>query len=175
MENVSSALWNASLPFYVEGGRPGTGSHRHVEYTEFEEKEKALKGTVEEDEKKFKVSFGAKQFKPEEIKIRLSEDQLIVEGVQESQGDEGYFSRRFIRQYTLPKNVDVQSFKSRYSKDGILCIEAEKLEQTEPEEKFIKIETEAEGKVKLITIKGILWLARGVIKILIWVFGIGNI
>ena len=52
---------------------------------------------IEENDKKVKVSFGTNRFKPEEIKVRLAEDQLIVEGVQDVSGDEGYVSRRFVR------------------------------------------------------------------------------
>ena len=117
------------------------GTTKPVNGTGNVEAEKSFKGAIEEDEGKFKVSFGTKRFKPEEIKVRLSQNQLTVEGVQEVDNDEGCFSRRFIRQYALPKNVDVHSFTSRFSKDGVLTIEAAKL-QTEPDEKFIEIETE---------------------------------
>ena len=80
------------------------------------------------------------KFKPEEITIRSENGELVVEGKQEAKSD-GYSTRHFVRSYSLPRNIDRDSFKSRLSKEGILSIEAKKLEK--PEEKdFIKIETE---------------------------------
>lgn len=87
------------------------------------------------------MSFDVSKFKPEEITIRSENGGLVVEGKQEAKSDDGYSTRHFVRLYSLPRNIDRDSFKSRLSKEGILSIEAKKLEK--PEEKdFIKIETE---------------------------------
>ena len=97
MENFFPAMWRNSSPFYSEYSHPGKCRHQYMEFTEFEERdparktqegkskkpEEALDSDIEENDKKFKVSFGTKRFKPEEIKVRLAEDQLIVEGVQD--------------------------------------------------------------------------------------------
>lgn len=90
------------------------------------------------------MSFDVSKFKPEEITIRSENGALVVEGKQEVKSDDGYSTRHFVRSYSLPRNIDRDSFKSRLSKEGILSIEAKKLEKLEkPEEKdFIKIETE---------------------------------
>jgi len=57
-------------------------------------------------------------------------------------GEDGFSSRHFVRAYSLPRNVDHDSFTSRLSKEGILSIEAKKLQKAEAKDNFIKIETE---------------------------------
>ena len=87
------------------------------------------------------VSFNVSKFKPEEITIRSEDGELVVEGKQDVQSEDGYSTRHFVRAYSLPRNIDRDSFKSRLSKEGILSIEAKKLHKPEGED-FIKIETE---------------------------------
>ena len=97
---------------------------------------------VVEDHENFKVSFDTSKFKPEELTIRSEDGELLVEGKQEIKSDDGYSTRQFVRTYSLPRNIDRDSFTSRLSKEGILSIEAKKLQKPEPEENIIKIETE---------------------------------
>lgn len=97
---------------------------------------------VVEDRDNFKVSFDVSKFKPEELTIRSEDGELLVEGKQEIKSDDGYSTRHFVRTYSLPRNIDRDSFTSRLSKEGILSIEAKKLQKLEAEENFIKIETE---------------------------------
>ena len=95
------------------------------------------------------MSFDVSKFKPEEITIHSENGELVVEGKQEAKSDDGYSTRHFVRSYSLPRNIDRDSFKSRLSKEGILSIEAKKLEK--PEEKdFIKIETENWSLLRLL-------------------------
>lgn len=99
---------------------------------------------VVEDRDSFKVSFDVSKFKPEEITIRSEDGELVVEGKQEVKNEEGFSTRHLVRAYSLPRNIDHDSFKSRLSKDGILSIEAKKLQQTEAKDNYIKIEKEEE-------------------------------
>ena len=94
-----------------------------------------------DDRESFKVSFDVSKFKPEEITIRSEDGELLVEGKQEAK-NEGYSTRHFVRSYSLPRNIDRDSFQSRLSKEGILSIEAKKLQKPEAKDNFIKIETE---------------------------------
>lgn len=105
------------------------------------EAQKSAENLVE-DRDSFKVSFDVSKFKPEEITIRSEDGELVVEGRQEVKSDEGYSTRHFVRAYSLPRNIDRDSFKSRLSKDGILSIEAKKLQQAEAKDNYIKIEKE---------------------------------
>ena len=95
-----------------------------------------------QDPDSFKVSFDVSKFKPEEITVRSEDGELVVEGKQEVKSEEGYSTRHFVRTYSLPRNVDHDSFTSRLSKEGILSIEAKKIQKPEAQENFIKIETE---------------------------------
>lgn len=95
-----------------------------------------------DDRESFKVSFDVSKFKPEEITIRSEDGELLVEGKQEAKNEEGYSTRHFVRSYSLPRNIDRDSFQSRLSKEGILSIEAKKLQKPEAKDNFIKIETE---------------------------------
>lgn len=151
------SLWESwYTPWYTKP-RVGT-SYTYIEFVETgrgrpkkksctDEKEPATKSEqktqeeLKEDHDTFKVSFDVSKFKPEEITIRSENGELVVEGKQEAKSDDGYSTRHFVCSYSLPRNIDRDSFKSRLSKEGILSIEAKKLEK--PEEKdFIKIETE---------------------------------
>ena len=96
-----------------------------------------------EDADSFKVSFDVSKFNPEEITVRTEDGELVVEGKQELKSEDGYSTRHFVRSYSLPRNIDRDSFKSRLSKDGLLSIEAKKLQQSEPTDNFIKIEKDA--------------------------------
>lgn len=95
-----------------------------------------------DDRESFKVSFDVSKFKPEEITIRSEDGELLVEGKQDVKNEEGYSTRHFVRSYSLPRNIDRDSFQSRLSKEGILSIEAKKLQKPEAKDNFIKIETE---------------------------------
>lgn len=97
-----------------------------------------------EDHDSFKVSFDVSKFKPEEITVRSERGELVVEGKQEVKNEDGCSTRHFVRAYSLPRNIDRDSFQSRLSKDGILSIEAKKLQRTEAKDNHIKIETEVD-------------------------------
>ena len=101
-----------------------------------------LHENIKEDTESFKVSINVSSFKPEEITVRSEDGELVVKGNQEVESNEGYSTRHFVRAYSLPKNIDHGSFTSRLSKEGILSIEAKKLQKPDAEGNFIKIETE---------------------------------
>ena len=67
------------------------------------------------------------QFKPDELKVSVVDDFLVVEGKHEERGDEhGSISRQFNRRYKLPSDVDHQALVSKLSSDGVLSLEAPK-------------------------------------------------
>lgn len=126
---------------YVEFTETGQDTAKKDDKGGVKEAKKSSENVVE-DRDSFKVSFDVSKFKPEEITIRSEDGELVVEGKQEAKSDEGYSTRHFVRAYSLPRNIDRDTFKSRLSKDGILSIEAKKLQQTEEKDNYIKIETE---------------------------------
>ncbi|XP_022203261.2 alpha-crystallin A chain [Nilaparvata lugens] len=82
---------------------------------------------IEEDSNNFKVNLDVQQFKPEEISVKLSDDNIVIEGKHEERKDQhGFISRQFCRRYKLPENVDLQKLESRLSSDGVLQLIAPK-------------------------------------------------
>ena len=75
----------------------------------------------------FKLSIDVKQFKPEELKVKVVDDCVVVEGKQESLGDDKkYCSHQFVRRYALPKDCDVGKVMSTLTPDGVLTVSVSK-------------------------------------------------
>ncbi|KAH1011315.1 hypothetical protein HUJ04_000716 [Dendroctonus ponderosae] len=102
--------------------------------------EKDTSITVDHDH--FQAKIDVQQFKPEEISVKLNNDNTItVEGKHEEKQDEhGFVSRHFVRRYKLPEDCDFKKLKSALSSDGVLSISApKKPEQKQVEYKHIPI------------------------------------
>ncbi|KAJ8922845.1 hypothetical protein NQ315_007880 [Exocentrus adspersus] len=98
--------------------------------------------TVSLDKNKFQANLDVQQFKPEEITVKLSGDNVVtIEGKHEEKQDEhGFISRHFVRKYVLPKNCDVGQLQSKLSSDGILTITAPTVDAKGVEHKTIPIQ-----------------------------------
>lgn len=89
----------------------------------------------------FKVTFDVEQFKPNEVKVKVQDNMVIVEGKHEEKEDEhGFISRHFVRRYSLPKEIDVSQLSSTLSSDGVLTIKAPTLALEEKSERIIEVE-----------------------------------
>nr|QIB84797.1 HSP23.1 [Nilaparvata lugens] len=96
--------------------------------------------TIEADKHNFKVNLDVQQFKPEEISVKLTGNDLIIEGKHEERQDKhGFVSRQFTRRYTLPENVDLEKLESKLSSDGILSLVAPKKVEKSNNERAIPI------------------------------------
>jgi HSP20 family molecular chaperone IbpA len=70
-----------------------------------------------------KVTLNLKNFKPNEISVKLVDQSLVVCAEHEEKPDEsGYIFRRIKRRYYLPPNVDFDNLKATRSDDGTLVI-----------------------------------------------------
>ena len=95
----------------------------------------------------FQVDLDVHGFAPQDLNITVTDDKtLTVSAKHEEKSDDGLnvSSRSFSRSFSIPKDVQVQDFKSKLAKDGkTLRIEApvkrEKKEKTE-EPKEVPIE-----------------------------------
>ncbi|RZC40371.1 HSP20 and/or Crystallin domain containing protein [Asbolus verrucosus] len=85
--------------------------------------------TVSVDKDKFQVNLDVQQFKPEEITVKVTGENVVtVEGKHEEKEDEhGFISRHFVRKYVLPKGHDIDRIESKLSSDGVLTISAPKI------------------------------------------------
>lgn len=83
--------------------------------------------TVASKKDEFKVTLDVQQFKPDEIKVKVVDDYVVVEGKHEEREDKhGYVSREFCRKYKLPPNVKAEAITSNLSSDGLLSIQCPK-------------------------------------------------
>ncbi|CAG0891613.1 unnamed protein product [Cyprideis torosa] len=96
---------------------------------------------VKNQSDKFEVALDVTGFEPNELKVRVQDRVVTIEGKHEEKEDEhGFISRQFCRRYVVPEGVQVENVTSRISSDGILTVSAPKL--TSNESKDVKVEIE---------------------------------
>uniref|UniRef100_A0A915K155 SHSP domain-containing protein n=1 Tax=Romanomermis culicivorax TaxID=13658 RepID=A0A915K155_ROMCU len=101
---------------------------------------------VRNDADKFSVNMDVGHFAPEEIKVKVVDNNLIVDGKHEEKSDEhGFISRSFKRRYILPKDVDPATLTSNLTDRGVLRIEAPKKALEQPKERPIPIQRGGDG------------------------------
>ncbi|GFY54738.1 alpha-crystallin B chain [Trichonephila inaurata madagascariensis] len=93
-------------------------------------KKKAMSSGVSEvknDKKQFTISLCMKQFKPEDIEVKVVDNCIVIRGEFEERNEEsGICSRKFTRRYILPKDCEAETVTSSLSLDGTLTIVAPK-------------------------------------------------
>nr|QNJ44848.1 sHSP18.9 [Agasicles hygrophila] len=106
------------------------------EYTELQSR-----GSTSIDKDKFQANFDVQHFKPNEIVVKVGEDNSVtIEAKHEEKQDEhGHIFRHFVRRYVLPKNCDVSRLESKLSSDGVLSITAPTIDDKNGEERTIPI------------------------------------
>lgn len=73
----------------------------------------------------FQVSLNVKNFKPEEVSVKIADNNIIVEAKHEERNeDDSFVSRHFSRRYTLPENCSIKDVVSTLSADGVLTVRA---------------------------------------------------
>lgn len=107
--------------------------------------------TVTFDKDKFEAVLDVQQFKPEEISVKVTGDNIItVEGKHEEKKDEhGQIYRHFIRRYVLPKGCDIDKVESKLSSDGVLTITSPRTDVEKIEHKSIPITQTSEVSKKI--------------------------
>ncbi|KAF8375038.1 hypothetical protein PRIPAC_81467 [Pristionchus pacificus] len=84
-------------------------------------------GDMENTNEKFAVTVDVSHFKPEEIKVKLNGNELMIEGDYEEKTDKhGTIKRSFVRKCTLPEDTNVECLRSSLNDKGHLTIEAPK-------------------------------------------------
>ena len=103
-------------------------------------------GIDETDDTKMSLKFNLAGYKPEEVNVRVKGNELMV-AAEHKMEEEGHFThRQFKRRISLPSEVDVNTLVSRFGKDGVLSIEADKKVPPAIEEKKIEVQHDAELK-----------------------------
>lgn len=105
---------------------------------------------VSADKDKFKVTLDVQQFHPEEINVKVVDNNVVVEAKHEEKEDEhGWISRQFTRKYMIPAQCNIDQVESHLSSDGVLTITAPKKElpKADSNEKVIKIQYTGEPAI----------------------------
>ncbi|CAH1640358.1 unnamed protein product [Spodoptera littoralis] len=101
---------------------------------------KEFGSTIENEKGNYKITMDVQHYKPEEISVKVTDNEIIVEGKHEDRPDaHGYISRQFKRRYALPSHCPGENVTSSMSSDGILIIIAEKKSSSEKQEKIVPI------------------------------------
>ncbi|XP_014248856.1 alpha-crystallin B chain-like [Cimex lectularius] len=77
-----------------------------------------------EEDKEFKLELDVSRFRPEELKVTVDNDLIIIDGSHEERSTHGYVSRQFTRMFKVPNGVDVRSLVSNLTSDGVLSLKA---------------------------------------------------
>ena len=108
----------------------------------------ASDGGAQEGDGKFRVNLNVSGYKPDELTVKVQGRDLIIRGEQKSEekGEESsrYHHKQFIRQFSVPADVNLDELTSKLSKDGKLCVEAPRDPALLPKERVLAIEEEKE-------------------------------
>ncbi|VDK61847.1 unnamed protein product [Gongylonema pulchrum] len=75
-------------------------------------------GQIVNNATEFAVEMNVAQFRPEDLKVSLRNDELIIEGHQKQQRDQyGTVERHFVRRYAIPDDVDRTTLASNITGD----------------------------------------------------------
>ena len=98
---------------------------------------------MQADKNKFQVALDISQFSPEEVTVKVVDQNVVVEAKHGEKDDEhGWVSRQFVRKYIVPLQCDIEQVETHLSSDGILTITAPRKEPLKPDsnERIVKIQ-----------------------------------
>lgn len=88
------------------------------------------------------LALDMSDYKPEDLKIRLVEDNLVIEAESESSGKDSYNKSQFKRWFRLPEDVKVDEIKSTLTDGNKLVIDLPLSKPIESSERTIPIQIE---------------------------------
>ncbi|XP_017464906.1 PREDICTED: heat shock protein 23-like [Rhagoletis zephyria] len=75
----------------------------------------------------YQVSLDVAQFKPNELTVKVVDNNVVVEGKYDGREDEhGFISKHFVRSFSLPRGYKAEQAMSTLSSDGILTVNVPK-------------------------------------------------
>ncbi|XP_046751893.1 protein lethal(2)essential for life-like [Diprion similis] len=102
---------------------------------------------IKADKDKFHLTLDVQHFAPEEISVKVVDNNVVVEGKhEEKEDDQGWISRQFLRRYMVPSQCDIEQVRSSLSSDGILTITAPRKDAPPIENRERVIEIKHTGK-----------------------------
>ncbi|GIY56135.1 alpha-crystallin B chain [Caerostris darwini] len=77
------------------------------------------------DANKYQVMINVKQFRPDEIDVKIVDNFVVISGKHEEKADEyGFVAREFTRRCLLPDNTEPRTVTSSLCPCGVLTIQA---------------------------------------------------
>jgi len=104
LENVPGQVYNQSEETKQSDGLP----HPKVSY----------------DDDKFQISLDAKDYKPEDLDVKVEGNTIIITAKQELQESGGTRTRVFEQKFSLPSGVKAELVRSSLTREGVLVITA---------------------------------------------------
>lgn len=141
---ILNELWSSPLPRRLIRSNPAyyVRPWVHSPWDDFDHLERVA--NIGKDG--FKVSLDVQDFKPDEINVKTLDNAVIVEAKHEERRDEqGFITRHFTRRYELPKDISLTQLESTLSADGILTVQAPKIDI---EENARKIDIKQTGPIR---------------------------
>ncbi|CAJ0944327.1 unnamed protein product, partial [Mesorhabditis belari] len=84
-------------------------------------------GQVLNEIDRFSVALDVAHFRPDELKVNITGQELTIEGKHDERIDEyGSIQRMFIRKFNLPEDTNLDAIRSSITENGVLQIEAPK-------------------------------------------------
>ncbi|KAK3876242.1 hypothetical protein Pcinc_018958 [Petrolisthes cinctipes] len=114
----------------TSSSRPDTRNvYRQIRSSNVTSDDSQAVSCTEEDDK-YKMMIDVKDFKPEDINVKVIDDTVVVEGKIEKKEGNAVSTQMFTRRFMLPPTVNLNLLASALSRDGVLTINAPKLEVT---------------------------------------------
>lgn len=87
------------------------------------------------------LALDVTDFKPEDLKIKLVDDNLVIEAESEKSGKDSYRRNHFKRWFKVPEDCKLEEIKSKLTEDNRLLIDLPLTNQIPNNERTIPIET----------------------------------
>ncbi|XP_047473829.1 protein lethal(2)essential for life-like [Penaeus chinensis] len=102
-------------------------SYRRVRERNLQQENQVM--AFSEDDRNHKVVLDVHNFKSGDVKVRVEDNQVVVEGRVEKEEDDFKSVKSFCRRFNFPGKVVMEGVTSAMSSDGVLTITAPKIPQ----------------------------------------------
>ncbi|XP_037777730.1 protein lethal(2)essential for life-like [Penaeus monodon] len=102
-------------------------SYRRVRERNMQQENQVM--AFSEDDQNHKVVLDVHDFKSGDVKVRVEDNQVVVEGRVEKEEGDFKSMKSFCRRFNFPSKVDMEAVTSAMSSDGVLTITAPKIPQ----------------------------------------------
>ncbi|XP_063586978.1 protein lethal(2)essential for life-like [Penaeus indicus] len=102
-------------------------SYRRVKERNLQQENQVM--AFSEDDQNHKVVLDVHDFKSGDVKVRVEDNQVVVEGRVEKEEDDFKSMKSFCRRFNFPGKVAMEGVTSAMSFDGVLTVTAPKIPQ----------------------------------------------